>query len=64
MKEKDEKLQSEVNKGFNKYKKSAEDGINANDVSSELFSAASRNDYASLDKIIKGYNHSLLRKKT
>jgi hypothetical protein len=55
-------LQSEVNKGFNKYKKSADDEINANDASSELFSAAARNDYSSLDKIIKSFNHSLLRK--
>ena len=57
-------MQSEVNKGFNKYKKSTEDDINANDASSELFSAASRNDYAFLDKIIKNYNHSHLRKNT
>ena len=42
MKEKDEQLQSEVNKGFNKFKKSTDDEINANDTSGDLFSAAAR----------------------
>jgi hypothetical protein len=63
MKEKDEQLQSEVNKGFNKFKKSTDDEINANDTSGDLFSAAARNDFSFLDKIIKSYNHSLARKK-
>jgi hypothetical protein len=56
-------LHNEVNKGFNKYKKSTDNEINANETSTELFAAASANDYAFLDKIIKNYNHSMLIKK-
>ena len=63
MREQNEQLHNEVNKGFNKYKKSTDNDINANETSTELFAAASANDYAFLDKIIKNYNHSMLIKK-
>lgn len=63
MREQNVELHNEVNKGFNKFKKSTENEINANETSGELFGAASRNDYAFLDKIIKNYNHSMLIKK-